>query len=559
MTDTIRKSKVERIKEESRFLRGTLAEELAQPTPNFTEASTQLLKFHGIYQQTDRDQAKARKHAGLEPDYSMMVRTKNTGGACSPEFYLAVDSLADSVANGTIRATTRQAFQLHGILKQNLPTVMQKIHDTLGTTLAACGDVERNVMAPPAPLVEYQLVEQYAQAISDALVPKTGAYYEIWLDGEKIHQHTTLTPEHEPLYGDTYLPRKFKTAITVPGDNSVDLLTNDLGFVLLTAENGTVKGFNVTVGGGMGMTHNAEETFPRLADPLGFILPEDLIPTAQAVVRIERDYGNRLNRKQARLKYIIHERGLDWFRQQVEKHLGKPLQPWHELPAWEYRDYLGWHEQGDGQWFLGISIASGRIKDSGSVRLKSALKLIVQQFNLALRITAQQNVLLINIAADQRAAIDHILHEHGVRPVAVVSTIERYSLACPALPTCSLALTESERYLPTLIHELDQLLISVGLATEKIALRMTGCPNGCTRPYMGEIGLVGSAHESYHLFLGGNLESTRLNQLFRERVHRDQIAAVLKPLLILFKQERKPTEGFGDFCDRLGMAALREV
>ncbi|WP_218080756.1 NADPH-dependent assimilatory sulfite reductase hemoprotein subunit [Anthocerotibacter panamensis] len=561
MTDTVRRSKVERVKEESNYLRGTLAQELAQDTPNFGEGSIQLLKFHGVYQQTDRDQTKTRKQQGLEPAYSMMIRTKNTGGACSPEFYLAVDALADSLGSGTIRATTRQAFQLHGVLKQDLKTFMQRIHNSLGTTLAACGDVERNVMSPPLPFnrPEYRLVEHYAQAVSDALAPKTGAYYEIWLNDEKIHSYAAPVSDHEPLYGSTYLPRKFKTALTVPGDNSIDLWTNDLGFVLLTAEDGTPEGFDVTVGGGMGMTHNAEETFPRLADPLGFVPPEDLIAVAQAVVKVQRDYGDRLNRKHARLKYLIADRGIDWFRGKVEEYSGKTIQPWRGLPAWEYRDYLGWHEQGDGLWSLGVSIANGRIKDEGNFRLKSALREIVRRFHRALRITPQQNILLINIPPAERPTIDALLKEHGVRPVGEVSNAERYSMACPALPTCSLALTEAERYLPTLLAQIDQQLQQLGLGDEKIAIRMTGCPNGCARPYMGEIGLVGSAADSYHLMLGGNLESTRLNQIFKERVHRDALLQVLTPLFDHFRVERAPQEGFGDWCNRRGMDYLRSL
>jgi len=345
----------------------------------------------------------------------------------------------------------------------------------------------------------------------------------------------------------------------VPGDNSVDLLTNDLGLVLLTDATGVALGFNITVGGGMGMTHNAEETFPRIADPLGFVEVADLIPAAEAIIKVQRDYGNRLNRKQARLKYLIHERGLDWFKAQVEQYLGKPLQPWRELPAWEYRDYLGWQEQGDGNWFLGLAVANGRIKDEGSFRLKSALREIVQHFDLALRITPQQNILLIGIAPSERDEISEILAEHGVRALDEIPNPERYSIACPALPTCSLALTESERYIPELLAELDAELQQLGLQTERIAVRMTGCPNGCARPYMGEIGLVGSAAECYHLFLGGNLESTRLNQLFLERVHRDAIVPTLRPILKLFRVDRLAGEGFGDYCQRLGMEQLRQL
>ncbi len=557
MSNSTRRSKVEKIKEESQFLRGTLAEELAQQTPNFSEASQQILKFHGIYQQTDRDVTRERKQQGLDQDYSMMIRTKNTGGACPAAFYLALDHLADTLGNGTIRVTTRQAFQLHGIPKQDLKATIQTIHNSLGTTLAACGDIERNIMSPAAPFAQrdYQRVEEYAQKISEALAPKTGAYYEVWLDGEKVHHYSTLT--EEPLYGPTYLPRKFKTALTVPGDNSVDLLTNDLGLVLISTPGGEIEGFNVTVGGGMGMSHNSEETFPRTADPLGFVLPDQVIPVAQAVVRVQRDHGDRLNRKHARLKYLLADRGVAWFREQVERELGYALGPWRALPPWEYRDYLGWHEQGDGQWFLGLSVANGRIKDTEEWRLKSALHQILSTWGFDLRLTPHQNILIIGIDPEHRTAIDTILRDHGVLPVEKITPAERYSMACPAMPTCSLALTESERYLPTLVAQMAQQLTAMGLGDEKISIRMTGCPNGCARPYMGEIGLVGSAQEAYQLFLGGNLESTRLNQLFLKQVHRDQILEVLTPIWQGFKEERLAGEGFGDYCYRVGMDYLR--
>ncbi len=549
MTDTLKRSKIELLKENSNNLRGRLPEELSEGSTHFTEEAVQLLKFHGVYQQDDRDKRKDLKNAGQEIDYSCMVRTKNPGGFAPASFYLAIDRLADTLGNGTIRATTRQGLQLHGVRKYDLREVIATISDNLGTTLGACGDINRNVMAPSAPYTArpYAVAREAAEKIAELLTPKTGAFYEIWHDEEKVF---SSEPEIEPIYGKTYLPRKFKIAVAVERDNSVDIYTQDLGVIPVFDGGETLLGYNLTVGGGLGTTHAKPETFPRQADHLGFVRPEDLLAAVEAVVVVQRDYGDRYNRRHARLKYLIHDRGLDWFHSKVEAVFGKPLLPWHELAPWAFQDYLGWHPQGDGRSFLGLWIENGRIKDEGSFQLKSALREIVSRFQTDLIITPTQNVLLVNIDPVHRAEIDRILRDAGVRSENQISNTERYAMACPALPTCSLALTESERILPALLDEIAAKLVELDLASEQITIRMTGCPNGCARPYMGEIGFVGSGFDAYNVYLGGNLSATRLNWLFKEKVKREEILSLLAPLFNRFKLERGPGETFGDFCLR---------
>ncbi|MBC8123023.1 MAG: NADPH-dependent assimilatory sulfite reductase hemoprotein subunit [Gemmatimonadaceae bacterium] len=552
---TDKRSKVEAIKENSQYLRGKLNQELAEATTHFPEESIQLLKFHGTYQQDDRDQRKELKDAGQEPNYSFMIRTKNPGGYAPAAFYLAMDRLADTLGTGTLRVTTRQGLQLHGVHKANLREAIATIAQNLGTTLGACGDINRNVMAPPAPFTSrpYTIAREASVRLAELLTPHTGAYYEIWQDEQKVF---TSEAEVEPIYGKTYLPRKFKIAVAVPGDNSVDIYTNDLG-VVPVFDDEELLGYNLAAGGGLGVTHAKPETFPRLADHLGFVLPEDLLDAARAVVLVQRDFGERYNRRHARLKYLIHDRGLDWFRGKVEEYLGKPLEPWRELPVWGFQDYLGWHPQGDGKLFLGIYIENGRIKDDGTFRLKTALRQIVERFSPDLYLSPNHNALLVDILPEQQAPIDAILRDCGVRSIGEVSNAERYAMACPALPTCGLALTESERALPGIIDEIGTRLQELGLQDEKITVRMTGCPNGCARPYAGEIGFVGSGVNAYNLYLGGNLSSTRLNVLYQERVKREEIMGILGPLFAYFKQNRQGTESFGDFCLRRGNEDLR--
>ena len=542
-------SKVEGIKENSNFLREPVATEILQDTTHFSEDAIQILKFHGSYQQDNRD----NRVKGQEKDYQMMLRTKNPGGLVPPQLYLALDKLADEYGNQTLRATTRQGFQLHGILKKNLKATIATIVENLGSTLGACGDVNRNVMAPPAPFKnrsEYQYAWEYAQNIADLLSPQTGAYYEIWLNGEKAisgEEHpevkaarqsnsngTILHDSVEPIYGTYYMPRKFKICVTVPGDNSVDLYSQDLTLVVITNKKGVLAGFNIFAGGGLGRTHNKEETFARSADPIGYVSKADVYSLVKAIVATQRDYGDRTDRRHARLKYLINDWGVDKFRTQVEEYLGKPLEPFKPLIQFKYKDFLGWNEQGDGQLFLGISIDNGRVKDDGYFQLKTALRTIVEQFNLPIRLTGNQNLLFCDIAPTDKA------------------------MACPALPTCGLAITESERAIPGILARIQALLDKLGLQNQHFVVRMTGCPNGCARPYMAELGFVGSAAESYQVWLGGSPNQTRLAQPFVEKLHHNDIESFLEPIFVFFKKSRSPKESFGDFCDRLGFDAIRE-
>ncbi len=567
-------SKVERIKERSNFLREPVASELLQDTTHFSEDAVQILKFHGSYQQDNRD----NRVKGQEKDYQFMLRTRNPGGFVPPQLYLTLDKLADEYGNQTLRATTRQGFQMHGILKKNLKATIAAIIKNMGSTLGACGDLNRNVMAPPAPFKnkpEYQYAWEYANNIADLLTPQTGAYYEIWLDGEKVisaeenpevksaRQHngtgTIIHNSEEPIYGTHYMPRKFKCSVTVPGDNSIDLYTQDLTLVVLTNYQGELEGFNVFAGGGLGRTQNKEETFARVADPICYVAKEDVYDLVKAIVATQRDYGDRTERRHARLKYLIHDWGVDRFRAMVEEYFGKPVHTIKPLPEFKYQDFLGWHSQGDGKLFLGISIDNGRIKDEGNFQLKTALREIVQQFNLPMRLTANQNLILYDIEPNKKQVIAEILASGGVQadPNAI-NPLVRYAMACPAMPTCSLAITESERVIPSLIQRIQVLLNKIGLENEHFVIRMTGCPNGCARPYMAELGFVGSAPESYQVLLGGSPNQTRLAQPYMEKLHINDLETQLEPIFVYFKQSRQPLESFGDFCERAGFDAISE-
>jgi sulfite reductase (ferredoxin) len=543
---------VERIKAESRNLRGNIAEEIAAPASGVGGETAQLLKFHGIYQQEDRDRRKERKAEGAAKEHTFMLRTKSPGGYVPAVLYLALDELADSFGSGTIRITTREALQLHGVRKSDLRATIAQITRRLGSTLGACGDINRNVMAPPAPFAApaYRLAREAARAIAELLTPRTGAYYEIWQDGEPVYR--SQEEETEPIYGAAYLPRKFKIAVAAPGDNSVDIYTNDLGVVPVLGEHGVLLGYDLTIGGGLGKTHNKPETFPRLADHFGFVEPHELLPTVRAAVLVQRDNGDRSNRRHARLKYLIADRGISWFRAEVERVSGVSPKPWRELPPWTFRDYLGWHEQGDGKYFLGLPVLGGRVRDGADSKTKAALRRIVAQLDLDLVFTPNQNVLIVGVPERHRASVDAILAEHHVPTAATISTLERRALACPALPTCSLALAEAERVLPELLRNAQRDLDELGLAEEEISIRMTGCPNGCARPYMGEIGIVGVSADLYNIYAGGDADLTRLNALYREKVRLAEIPAILRALFIDYKTLREPGEPFGDFSLRAG-------
>jgi sulfite reductase (ferredoxin) len=570
---TKKPSKVEGIKERSNFLREPVATELLQNTTHFTEEAVQILKFHGSYQQDNRD----NRVKGQEKDYQFMLRTKNPGGLVPPQLYLTLDRLAEEYGNQTLRATTRQGFQLHGILKKNLKNAIAAIIENLGSTLAACGDVNRNVMAPPAPFknrADYQYAWKYAQNIADLLTPQTGAYYEIWLDGEKAisaeedpsvkearqknGSGTIVHEGEEPIYGTHYMPRKFKVCVTVPEDNSVDLFSQDLTLVVMMNQQ-ELQGFNVYAGGGLGRTHNKEETFARLADPICYVDKEDVYDIVKAIVATQRDYGDRTDRRHARLKYLIHDWGVDSFRSMVEKYFGKPLQPFKPLPEFKYEDFLGWHEQGDGKLFLGISVQNGRIMDDSSMQLRTALREIVEQFNLPMRLTPHHNVIFYEIEPEKQQVIEEILSRHHVEadPNAIKPLV-RYAMACPALPTCGLATTESERIIPSVLDRIEALLDKVGLSNEHFVIRMTGCPNGCARPYMAELGFVGTGPEMYQMWLGGSPNQTRLAQVYIEKMPLQNMEAEFEPIFVYYKQARQAAESFGDFCDRVGFPAIRE-
>ncbi|MBW4595881.1 MAG: sulfite reductase, ferredoxin dependent [Brasilonema angustatum HA4187-MV1] len=573
-TTSRKPSKVEAIKERSNSLREPVATEILQDTTHFSEDAIQILKFHGSYQQDNRD----NRVKGQEKDYQFMLRTRNPGGFVPPQLFLTLDKLADEYGSHTLRVTTRQGFQMHGILKKNLKAAFAAIIKNMGSTLGACGDVNRNVMAPPAPFKnkpEYQYAWEYADNIANLLTPQTGAYYEIWLDGEmaisaeenpevkaareKNGTGTIFHDKEEPLYGTYYMPRKFKACVTVPGDNSIDLYSQDLTLVVITNDKEELEGFDVFAGGGLGRTHNKEETFARIADPICYVDKNDVYDLVKAIVATQRDYGDRTDRRHARLKYLIHDWGVDKFRSQVEEYFGKSLAPFKKLPEFKYHDFLGWNEQGDGKLFLGISIDNGRVKDEGDFQLKTALRKIVEKYNLPIRLTPHQNLVLYDIEPKNKQAIQKILSSHGVifEPEKIDSLV-RYAMACPALPTCGLAITESERAIPGILERIRTLLDKVDLPNEHFVVRMTGCPNGCARPYMAELGFVGSAPESYQVWLGGSPNQTRLALPYMERLHDNDIETQLEPIFVYFKQQRQTEETFGDFCDRMGFDAIRE-
>lgn len=566
-------SKSEGLKERSNYLREPVATELLQETTHFTEDGIQILKFHGSYQQDNRD----NRVKGQEKDYQFMLRTRNPGGFTPPQLYLALDKLSEEYGNQTIRVTTRQGFQLHGVLKKNLKTVFSSIIKNMGSTLGACGDLNRNVMAPPAPYKnrpEYKYALQYANNVADLLTPQTGAYYEIWLDGEKAvsaeedpavkaarqknGNGTIFSDKEEPIYGSHYMPRKFKCSVTVPGDNSIDLYSQDLSLVVITNEAGELQGFDVFAGGGLGRTHNKEETFARVADEICYVAKDDVYDLVKAIVATQRDFGDRTDRRHARLKYLINDKGVEWFREKVAEYFGKPLEAFKRLPEWKYLDFLGWNEQGDGKLFVGISVNNGRIKDEGSFQLKTALREIVQKYNLPVLATPHQNVLIYDISPDIKQEIQGILDRCGIESETAIDPLVRYGMACPAMPTCGLAITESERVMPSILERIRALLTKVGLEDEHLVVRMTGCPNGCARPYMAELGFVGSSPESYQIWLGGSPDQTRLAKAIEEKLHVKDFEAFLEPIFVYFKQKRQLSESFGNFCDRVGLESIRQ-
>ena len=551
-------SKVEHIKSESDHLRGQIGEELAQDSTHFSDAQVQLIKFHGIYQQENRDARQARKAAGSEKAYQFMVRSRIPGGMLTAEQYLVEDELAGRYANGTLRITTRQGFQLHGIFKGDLHSTIHTINEALLSTLAACGDVNRNVMACPAPAASraQAQVQEIAHRIAMHLAPRTHAYHEIWIDGEQVDIVSLREgDENEPIYGPTYLPRKFKIGVAFAGDNCIDVYTQDIGLVA-ALEGEHLGGFTILVGGGMGMTHGKTETFPRLATPLCYATVDEVLPVVETIVMIQRDYGDRQNRKHARMKYVVEERGIAWFRAELERRLGHSVQDPRTISWHDVEDHLGWHTQDDGRWFLGLYVENGRIKDDDTMQLRSGLRHAIEKFRPNIRLTAQQNILFTDLAETQRGPLMDLLAQYGIPTDPVEIGTRRFAMACPALPTCGLALAEAERALPGVIRQIEADLHALGLGNEPLSIRMTGCPNGCARPYMGDIGLVGRTKDIYNVYVGGDMLNTRLNTLYAASVHIRDVVATVRPLLALWRDERIPGEAFGDFCYRVGLEYL---
>ena len=537
------------VKAASHRLRGTIASDLADSsTGAISEENGQLTKFHGLYLQDDRDVRNALKKAGKEKAFAFMLRVRLPGGRASPGQWLALDQLAGEIAFPSLRLTTRQTFQFHGILKGNVKPLVQRMHRVLLDSIAACGDVNRNVMAPPNPerSAVLQQVYDHARAWSEFALPKTRAYHEIWLDEELV---AGGEPEAEPMYGATYLPRKFKTGFALPPSNDVDIFSQDLGFIAIAGED-RLLGYNVTAGGGLGMSHGNAETFPRLADILGFIPPDKVNAIGEAVLVTQRDFGDRTNRKHARLKYTIEDRGVPWFKGEVERRSGVLFEAPRAFHFTTIEDPHGWHECADGSWFYGLHILSGRIKDLPGWPLKTALREIAEIHGGDFRLTPSQNLTISGVRPEQKPAIDAILEKHGLAAENSRSRLRLNALSCVALPTCGLALAESERILPDILAKLEPVLAQAGLKEDAISLRVTGCPNGCARPYLAEIGLVGRAPNKYALYLGARYNGTRLNRLAAPSVTIDDAVKFLAPVIKRYAAERRDGEGFGDFCDR---------
>lgn len=541
-------SELEKIKYDSNYLRGTLQESLANPiTGAIAEADTQLSKFHGIYQQYDRDLEKERKRQKLEPAYSFLIRVRLPGGVATPAQWLQMNRLADTHANGTLKLTTRQAFQLHGVIKKKLKSTIQGINAGLMDTIAACGDVNRNVMSHANPSESKLHAEVYKLAgdLSTHLTPKTSAYHEIWLDKKLV----AGSKDEEPIYGNRYLPRKFKIGVAIPPYNDVDLFSQDLGFIAIE-ENGKLVGYNVTAGGGMGSTFGVPETYPRLADVIGFCTPDQAIDVAEKVVLVQKDNGDRTNRKHARLKYTIDDRGLEWFKKELNNYLGYELQPAKPFQFTRNGDRFGWNKGIDGKWSLNLFVEGGRVKDTEALKLKTALSEVAEKVeDIQFILTGNQNLILANTS--EKDKVNHILKKYGVWPLQL-SGLRQNSIACVALNTCGLAFAEAERYLPSLMEKIESLLDEHGLLKQEIVIRMTGCPNGCGRPYLAEIGFIGKSLGHYNLYLGGNFNGTRLNTLYKETLTEEEILAELKPIIADYSENRKKGEGFGDFVIRLG-------
>eukprot|EP00238_Polyblepharides_amylifera_P010406 CAMPEP_0196595542 /NCGR_PEP_ID=MMETSP1081-20130531/81341_1 /TAXON_ID=36882 /ORGANISM="Pyramimonas amylifera, Strain CCMP720" /LENGTH=692 /DNA_ID=CAMNT_0041920151 /DNA_START=111 /DNA_END=2189 /DNA_ORIENTATION=+ len=571
------RSAVEIIKENSDYLRHPLMGELVSDNTFIDEAAMQLMKFHGSYQQDERE----KRSFGKGKSYQFMMRTRQPAGVVCNQLYLTMDDLADKYGNGTLRLTTRQAYQLHGILKGDLKTVFSSVIKNMGSTLGACGDVNRNVMGPPAPFKnkpEYVIAEKLANDIADLLAPQSGAYYDVWLDGEKFFSSVRENPEvtaarednrfgtnfegsPEPIYGQQFLPRKFKVGVTVPGDNNIDLYTNDVGIVVITDAAGGFQGANFIVGGGMGRTHRNQDTSPFLGVDIGYVPKEDIFYALKAIVATQRDYGRRDDRKQSRMKYLVHRWGIDKFRSVVEQYYGKKFEQSKPLPPWEFKTYHGWFDQGDGKLAYGIPVMNGRLKGA----LKQSLRTIIERYELPVRITGTQDLMLCDIDPSWKDDVLGTLRGAGVPDSDQVPLLQARSMACPAMPLCGLAIGEAERGLPEVLERIAEVMSKCGLPANGTSMcpppvvRMTGCPNGCARPYMAELGFVCDGPGSYQLYLGACPNQTRMSSVFLEKMKLTDMESVLEPLFHFYRARRaSEAEAFGDFCNRVGFEALRQ-
>ncbi|MBT4797463.1 MAG: NADPH-dependent assimilatory sulfite reductase hemoprotein subunit [Verrucomicrobia bacterium] len=548
----VKLSKNESIKTASNYLRGTIADGLADESTEFvSKDDEQLLKFHGTYQQDDRDVRIERKRAGLEKAFSFMIRVRVPGGVSTTAQWLEMDRMASDYGNENFKLTTRQAYQLHGVIKRDLKQTIKEINDTAMDTIAACGDVNRNVMCNPNPALSSIHGEtlKVAQAISDHLTPATGAYHEIWLDGEKVE---SSEGEVEPIYGKTYLPRKFKICMAIPPSNDVDIYSQCLGFIAIE-EDSKLVGFNVTVGGGMGMHHGQEKTFPRIADILGFIPVDKAVEVSEEVVKIQRDFGDRTERKHARLKYTIDDRGIEWFKNEIESRLGYKID---EARPFEFKsngDTYGWVKTEDGKSQLTIFVENGRVLDKEGYLLRTGLREIAKVHKGDMRLSSNQNIIIAGVDSEAKTMIDTLIGKYGIAGNQKRSAARLNSMACVALPTCGLSLAESERYLPSLMDEIEEILDEVGLTQDAITIRMTGCPNGCARPYIAEIAFVGRAPGKYNIHLGGGFTGNRIGGIWKRSAKGDEIAGLLRPILTRYSTERQTGESFGDFVIRVGI------
>ncbi len=565
------RTKFEQFKADSDYLVDPLAIELENESDHFTNDAVQLLKFHGSYQQDNRENRKK----GEGKDWQMMLRLRSPGGRIPATLFLALDDLSNQFGNGSLRATTRQAFQMHGVRKEHLRDVINTIIRSMGSTLAACGDITRNVTAPAAPYEKgaYPAARKLANEIADLLTPKAaeGSYLDLWVNGEPEYRirHSRGVKKardkqqdggvfsgdaKEPLYGKTYMPRKFKCAVTTPGDNSVDLLTNDIGLVVFCKANGELRGCNVFVGGGMGRTHNNEQTFARIAEPLGYVEAKDVLELVQSILALQRDYGDRKTRKHSRMKYLLQDQGINWFKTVLkEKYFTKELLSLQPEPSKKLEDYLGWHKQSIGKWFVGIPLLSGRLAGA----LKKGIRQLVETYQLEIRITPNQDLLLCNIGAHQKASIKKGLKALGITNPKDPKEIERHAIACPALPLCGLAITEAERALPQILDRIDTQLKRLHIK-KTILIRMTGCPNGCARPYMAEIALVGSGVNTYQLWLGGTPNLQRLAKPYLQRMPIEELESTIEPLLISWR-ESGHRFSFGEHIKRLGDKSVHKL